>query len=525
MAGDIEELRNFTRSVGDWAKRHLKYDSWNPVKAALLLSGIEPSARWSDFVELEKQDDSEPISCSELFARVHSTLKKPERGADGEPVFKDSVRFLNAEIILNFWDNTCDFQKLYPLELDPKSFVGWLFRGHQKGNPILQDSMWLYVFASYSGTESPFRVLPRELLDEKHQPTVIDETLLPKHRFRAEIVQAWNEARKAGAGENDPDAILSRLAEMIKQGKIEGVELESYSRKSDITYKISGAMEPQVLFRNSFARQLRRMNQTLADREATRSKPSGHVSPEGDFPVIARVLVDPKIISRFTGDEKLIKLARDLLRETITYVRVFASLQFSETGCESDEAVLIGYLGRLSKLLLSIDNLAALGLGESLALIVPLTMETMINLGYLIVNFADKDLIESYIGHSAEKTRGVEKWTSLTLEEKAHDIGFDDLYAHVLLDAPSSLHGSWEDLSKYHLNSTSENRYHAKLTWAEPNPRLLVNTSRVALAVARGFSNLFDAPVLTQLRSGLGDLSERLQMADELLEQWLYARW
>lgn len=526
MARDIEELRDFTRAVGDWAKRHLQYDSWNPVKAALLLSGIEPSARWSDFVELEKQDDGEPIACGELFAKVHSTLEKPERGADGKPVFKDSVRLLNAEIILKFWDDTCNFQKLYPVELDPKSFVGWLFRAHQRGSAILHDSMWLYVFVSYSGTESPFRVLPRELLDERHEPAPIDETLLPKHKFRAEIVQAWNEARKAGAGENDPDAILSRLADMMKRGKIEGVELQSYSRKSDITYKISGVVKPKVLLRSSFARQLRRMNQSLADREASQSKPSGHVSLEGDFPVIARVPVEPKMISQFTGDEKLMKLARDLLWETTTYVTLAAGLQIFDSDWPRETAVLVGNMVRLSKLLISVRILAEGKSAEMLALTVPLAIESVVDLKYLIANF-NSGLIGSYVESPEKREQGAElDWASLDLKQKAKAVGFGDIYTHALQDAPSHLHGSWKDLTEYHLTNVGDEHYRAKLAWTEPNPRTLVSTSMLALVVTQSFADVVArGPLVEELQKRIADLFGRLRMVDDGLDKFLYKQW
>jgi hypothetical protein len=220
------------------------------------------------------------------------------------------------------------------------------------------------------------------------------------------------------------------------------------------------------------------------------------------------------------------KVARELLGETTAYVRLAASLEISGAGWPRETAVLVGNMVRLSKLLISIDTLAALKLTEMLALTIPLAIETMVDLKYLIENRSTK-LFDSYVGIAAKRRSKVTiSWADLDLKQKAEAVGFGDIYTYALQDAPSHLHGSWKDLTEYHLTAVGDERYRADLSWTEANPRSLLAICMHALVATQAFSDVIGSgPVMDKLQKSIEDLQGRLRVAGEAFDKWLYKRW
>lgn len=519
----VEALRDRNLVISNATKKYLGRESWSPIMAALLLSGIHPSTPWVDVASAEGHRDDRPISQRDLFVERLSASRRPERGLDNELILSDSLRFKCAENILLLWDQVCSEHNDYPIDLPPKEFAIWLWGMNRQGHVHIPDSFWLDAFVNNYQLKHFNKVVPTEVLTWLTAESKKAWELSPKHKFGREVAMARFEAKQAGDPSDDPDEILSRLAEMMRRGGIPGVKLLRYSRKSDIQYRHEGKRDACTLRRDSFARQLRRM----IAKEETSTDPSSSPVPSGEyFPQIKPVAISPGVINRFTSNEQLTELARDLLRETIGYVRLAASLRVSDAGWPRDVAILVGYVVRLAKLLTSIDVLAAFKLKEALVLTIPLAIETMVDLKYLIENI-DAKLVDSYVGIPAKK--GSKKrtgWADLDLEQKAQATGFSDVYTDALQDAPFHLRGSWKDLTEYHLSPVGDERYRAKLSSTEPNPRPLIAVSMLAIIVIQSFSNVIaSGPVIEKLQNGLKDLSGRLKIAEEEFDNSLYERW
>jgi hypothetical protein len=296
---------------------------------------------------------------------------------------------------------------------------------NRQGKVHLPDSTWLDAFANNYPLKQSNKTVPKEVLAWLTMGSKQAQGLSPKHKFGREIARVRFEAKQAGDPTDNPDEILSRLAEMMNKGEIPGVQLLKYSRKSDIQYRHEGAHGTYTLRRDSFARQLRRM---VAKGDAPNHASVPPIPADGDRTYFKRVSVDSNGINRFTSNEQLMKVARELLGETTAYVRLAASLEISGAGWPRETAVLVGNMVRLSKLLISIDTLAALKLTEMLALTIPLAIETMVDLKYLIENRSTK-LFDSYVGIAAKRRSKVTiSWADLDLKQKAEAVGFGDIY-------------------------------------------------------------------------------------------------
>ena len=231
-------------------------------------------------------------------------------------------------------------------------------------------------------------------------------------------------------------------------------------------------------------------------------------------------------ISIFTSNEELTKLTRGLLWETIAYVKLAASFQVSVTGWPRDVAILVGNVVRLTKLLLGIDHLAFSKMEDVLNLTIPLAVETIVDLKYLLEN-GDAKLLDSYVGIPSKKGSKTRiGWADLDLKQKAEATGFRDVYADALQDAPFYLHGSWKDLTENHLSPAGNERYRVKPVSTELNPRPLIAVSILTIDVIYDFSHVLgNGPAVEKLQNALKDLYSRLKIADEEFARSLYTRW
>lgn len=520
---EMEALRDFNLAISEETKKYLRREFWSPIMGALLVSGIRPSSRWVDVPPAEGHRDNKPVSHRDLFLELLSSSKVHEHGLDNEQISSDSHRFKSAENILLYWDHVCEARKDYPIDLPPRDFVVWLWGMNRQGNVHIPDSSWLDAFVNNYPLKDFTKFVPKGVLAWLNDSSTKARELSPKHKFGREIATARFEAKQAGDPADDPDEILSRLAEKMNKGEVPGIKLLKYSRKSDIRYRQEGVRGESTLRRDSFARQLRRM---IAKDEASGEATGSPVSPDGEGPYIKPVPVDSSDINRFSSNEHLTKLGRDLLGETIAYVRLAANLEVIEPGWPREAAILVGNMVRLSKLLVAIDSLVALKMTEMLALTIPLTIETMVDLKYLIANH-DTRLLDSYVGNSAKiKSKDGIIWADLDLKLKAEATGFGEAYRQSLQDASSHLHGSWKDLTEYHLTAVGDEHYRAKLAWSELSPRPLPVICMLAADIAHRFCGLLaGGPGIQKLRKGMEDLHERLNIADEAFSKLLYKRW
>jgi hypothetical protein len=521
----VEDLRDRNLAISDATREYLGRDSWSPIMAALLVSGIRPSADWEDVLPAENHSNDKPISHRDLFVELRSASKTSERGLDNERIPRDSPRYKCVEHILLFWDQLCSEHNDYPIDLPPKDFVVWLWGQSRQGYVHIPDSTWLDTFVNNYPLKHFNKFVPREVLAWLTASSKKAWELSPKHKFGREIAEVRAEAKQAGDPSDDPDEILSRLAEKMRKDAIADITLLKYSRKSNIQYRHKGDRGTYTLRRDSFARQLRRM----IAKESTPADPASPPVPSDEsFPDIKAVAVSPGVINKFTSNEEVTKLAGDLLGETIDYVRWTASLQVPDGGWPLREAVLVGNVARLVKLLVATNDFAASKMFDMFALMAPLAMETMVDLKYLAENL-DAKLLDSYVGIPAiEGSKARTNWTDLDLKQKAKATGSRDGYVRFLQDALFHLHGSWKDLTEHHLSPAGDGRYQVQLTSTdtEPDPELLITMSIVAINVIHSVSNVIaSGPVKEHFHSGLKNLYTRLKIADEEFARSLPELW
>jgi hypothetical protein len=160
----VEELRDRSLLISEETKKYLRHESWSPIVAALLLSGIHPSSRWANVPAAENHRDDKPVSHRDLFDELLSSMKRPERGLDNERIPATSIRFKCAQNILSLWDQVCSAFNDYPIDLSPKDFTGWLWGKSQEGHVYIPDSTWLDAFVNNYQLKHFNKVLPKEVL-------------------------------------------------------------------------------------------------------------------------------------------------------------------------------------------------------------------------------------------------------------------------------------------------------------------------------------------------------------------------
>jgi hypothetical protein len=518
--GMKEDLVSLNLAIRNQIKRYLARESWTPIMASLLLSGIRPSSHWTDVPGLDAREDHVPVSFCDIFARLQQTGRGWEIGLDGERVLVTTDRFKNAEIILRFLDQAFANSKVYPRDLYPVvDFTLWMQDMRERGEVHIPDLFWLNVFVDTCGATQASRVIPSEVLNWLAKSGGKDSGLILKHKFRAHIVKARAEAIEEGALEDDPDEILKRLAAMMKTGDVEGVKLyTNYKHGSDIVYR--EGKDILTLRRDSFARQLRRMN---SRNEVLRRKPDEPLPKTGFFKLIERVEVKPDSISSFTSVGDTLELALRLLREATHYVWLTTLQSVPEVGWSRGQAALGGNMVRLSKLLLTLENMAKLKLVDPVLLLLPIVIEAMVSSKYMIAQFGP-DVIDRYIRGSWPAGLAADEhnpnFDLRTMAEatgwKAVDIDYleESLREHV--------HGSWQGVSKYHLHDIGDERYRPDMQLGGNNsdrhisPASLIYVCIEAVDIAREFAVAINTSATESLvYRACTDLLDRLKVVGE----------
>ncbi|AXF06492.1 hypothetical protein CUJ91_00175 [Paraburkholderia graminis] len=510
------EILRISRRVSDAAAAYLARESWSPIVGAMLLSGIRPSVRWEDIPALADHKDEEPVSFRELFHSLRRSMKMPERGLDGTDVTPQSDRFQNAENILVLWDEYCRHYGDYPADISPRTFALGIRRMASEGQVHLPESQWIRAFADHYHLKDPDGFVPRSVLAQQEiQPE--ERQLIPKHKFGKFIAGIWVETGKG----TDPDVILFRLAELIKNKGVAGTELVGeYSYRSDLRYKQENDRNSRVLRRDTLARQLRRMKEreTAASAQAEPRTPSTE-----HIPFIKTVPVAPEDFKRFSEPEQLAEVARQLLLEGTQYVR-YATLLFPDDGWGRDHAVVVGNIVRLSKLLISVATLAQIKLLDMVIMTACLAIESMIDIRYLCENLAP-DLIDDYVETSSESGFAGGSWGGSDWYQRANAVGLSNTDFFNLTEAPLHLHGSWQVLDSLHLGKNESGKYFPYFQGNTSHPQALLLLGRLSLETMQGFLRHIELGEKGKnLPRAIGDLHERLAKADELSVTWL-AKW
>jgi Family of unknown function (DUF5677) len=286
----------------------------------------------------------------------------------------------------------------------------------------------------------------------------------------------------------------------------------------------------------------------------------------GPLPVVERVTVDPVTIAAFTREWDFMVLASELLREVASYVSVAACMMGSAPAWTRDQAVVGGHMVRLSKLLRAFLDQTVQKRFETSTILSRLAFETIVNARYLIANHCP-DLVDSFVRHSLrherrlrdkiqaniqERTgevRHIEQrmlksinraariagvtldsvdlkdrapWGGKDLRQKAEAVGFGEAYLAVFGGMSHNVHGSWQDLYQFHLETDENGAFTPKLEWGRPRPQPLFALGHLALyAVADFLTFIGGAAAMDHLGEQLRDLGARIDSVDQAHEAYL----
>jgi len=287
---------------------------------------------------------------------------------------------------------------------------------------------------------------------------------------------------------------------------------------------------------------------------------------EGPFPVIERVEIDPVAIAAYTREWDFMVLASELLREVASYVCVAACTMGSKPVWDRDQAAVGGNMVRLFKVLSAHLDQTVQKRYETSTIFSRLAFETIVSIRYLIAKFSP-DLVDSYIRHSlrherrlwgtitaniAERGGSIQHieqrmlnsleraariagitlesidlkdrtpWGGKNLREKAKVVGLEPAYDAVFGGMSHNVHGAWQDLYQFHLQTDGDGAFTPKLDWLRPRPQPLFALGGLAIDAADDFLMFIGGDAATQhVREQLEDLRRRIHSADHAHETYL----
>jgi hypothetical protein len=259
-------------------------------------------------------------------------------------------------------------------------------------------------------------------------------------------------------------------------------------------------------------------------------------------------------------------LASELLREVASYTCVAASTTGSKPVWDRDQAAVGGNMVRLFKILSAhLDQTVQRRL-ETSTIFSRLAFETIVSVRYLIAKFST-DLIDSYIRHSLRHERklwdtitanvdgrggnvqhieqrmlnSLERaahiagitlesidlkdrtpWGGKNLREKAKIVGLEPAYEAVFGGMSHNVHGAWQDLYQFHLQTDGDGTFTPKLDWGRPRPQPLFAIGLFAIDAVVDFLEFIGGEAATRhIREKLEDLRARINSADHAHETYL----
>ena len=279
-----------------------------------------------------------------------------------------------------------------------------------------------------------------------------------------------------------------------------------------------------------------------------------------------RVEVDPAVVGAFTHEGQYIGLSVDLLIEVGSYVCIAGNIvPPSGKAWNRHEAVLVGHLVRLYKLISALLDQTCQHRRETSFIFARLAFECIVNTMFLIKNDRS-EIVNSYIEHSmrhekrlrekirtniaarggevwpiekrmlasierSAKKSGVDldainppkNWAGKNLFQKAEDVGLDEAYLGAFAGPSHSVHGNWQDLLEYHLEDESGG-FMSDFSWHPPRPQLLTTVAHLTLITLGEFFSEIIGPTGNAVAERLPDLDERLQRLVHLHEDFLASR-
>ena len=290
------------------------------------------------------------------------------------------------------------------------------------------------------------------------------------------------------------------------------------------------------------------------------------MSPTTDPPEVKRFEIDAADVRTFDDEESFTAVSVGLLVERGSYLCIATSiLPPPPHRWSRHEAVLVGHVARLYKLVSALLDYTCQHRRETTFIFARLAFECIVNTLFLIKNDS-ADLVASYIEYSlrhekrlrdrmretiaarhgvvlpieermlrsiesSAKASGVElddiratsNWGSKNLFEKARDVGLEDAYLGAFAGPSHSVHGNWQDLLEYHLEADPEG-YVANLQWHRPRPQLLTTLALLTVRLLETFFSSVVGRAGDVIGRKLPDLQTRVLTLAHLHEEFLASR-
>jgi hypothetical protein len=236
------------------------------------------------------------------------------------------------------------------------------------------------------------------------------------------------------------------------------------------------------------------------------------------LPEIERTELDLDAIAKFESEEDFIELAVALLVETDSYLCVVGSLlPYDAKAWNSDQAVVGGHFVRLYKLISAMLDQTCQHRREITFMFARMAFECIINASYILKNYSP-ELVLSYKSYSLKhekklmnrinenikqrngkvlpiedrmlksinrsfrasgvepeqiKARELRNWGKKNIYEKAEDVGLGEAYLAAFGGPSHGIHGNWQDLLEYHLESDEHGLFTPDFEWHRPRPQFL----------------------------------------------------
>lgn len=282
-------------------------------------------------------------------------------------------------------------------------------------------------------------------------------------------------------------------------------------------------------------------------------------------PAVKSVEVDPSVVRGFKSEHEYIGLGVDLLIEAGSYVCIAGNIVPPAGKWNRHEAVLVGHLVRLYKLISALLDQTCQHRRETSFIFARLAVECIVNSMFLIKNDRP-EVVQSYIEHSmrhekrlrdriraniaarggevwpiekrmlasierSAKESGVDldridppkNWAGKNLFEKAQDVGLEEAYLGAFAGPSHSVHGNWQDLLEYHLEAEDDG-FSPDFEWHAPRPQSLTTVAHLTVITLREFFSEIIGPAGNAVAEKLPDLYERIQRLAHLHEEFLAAR-
>lgn len=282
-----------------------------------------------------------------------------------------------------------------------------------------------------------------------------------------------------------------------------------------------------------------------------------------------RTEVDEAPVRQFERNTQYFDLAFNLFRETAQWVCLLANTTVGDRPTwDVSPAVYGGHLVRMFKLMCCLLEEAIKNRAEFMWIVIRLLAECVINFRFLVEKRSE-ELIRSYLMHSLqherelrdritanvevrngkalpierrmlasiERTfansriavndlpdRRIRNWGNKSLFQKAKAVGLGDAYLSIFGGPSRNVHGGWQDLLQHHLECKAPGEFAPRMEFTAPRPQPIFALSCLIVRSLIAYIGMLGHPDIEPAVQKLRDLIQRVELADELHEDFLATR-